>query len=177
MIIYIFKGDYKNIKEKLLREAAAEYSGVDYKSAELLRETGGKPYFKDAPFSFSISHTAGIWACLFSSARVGFDIQVKRGADFGKIAGRFYTPEEAVYTEQKGAEGFYDVWVRKEAIVKYIGEGLLGNIGKFSVLKEETVFRGGTCYIKSFDLNDEVKYACCSGEKFGDVRISEIWAR
>ena len=156
MIIYLYYGEYRNKREELLKKAT-----------------------DDKPLMYSISHTDGVWGCLVSETNVGFDIQIKRDADIIKIAKRFFLEQEARYVKEHGADGFYDIWTRKEACVKYFRTGLARDIKSFSTVKdgklaERIELRDSLCYVNSFDLRDDIKCAYCSDMGGDDIWIKEL---
>ncbi len=97
----------------------------------------GKPYFTDLPFYFNLSHSGGYVLCVLSTEEIGADIQRQEGKDVKKLAGKFYSPDEAAAIERAGEAGgageklFYRLWARKEAYGKLTGRGVA------AVLKED----------------------------------------
>lgn len=176
MIIYIYRGEYGNKKKELLMKAARMYveqspcfAEVDFNCLALEKTRNGKPYFSGLPFHFSLSHTGGIWGCLISTSNSGLDIQKIKKIDFSKLAGRFFLEEEKKFVETNGAEGFFEIWVRKEACMKYYGTGIFSGLKSFPVvtdgrLADKVDFMGNICFVSSFDLDDSVKCAYCSAE-------------
>lgn len=86
----------------------------------------GKPYFPDYPaISFSISHSGEYLLLAVGTRPLGVDIEcLKPRAE--KLPQYALTAAEfEVYVEQ-GADwaAFYSLWTKKEAFVKYTGEGL-----------------------------------------------------
>ena len=154
MVIYTFRGDYKNRSSDLLKRALAAYEAENNNAL--------------APELYhSISHTGSLWGCLVSTGRVGFDLQETRDLDCYALAERFFLPEEAEFVHKNGLDGFYDIWVRKEACVKYYRTGLMRDIKSFSVVKggalaASVTHRGGTCFLESFDYCEGVRCACAS---------------
>ena len=87
----------------------------------------GKPYFQDLPFYFNLSHSGDYVICVLSTEEIGADIQRQGGKNTGKLAGRFYSPqEEAAIAQAKeaGEKLFYRLWSRKEAYGKLTGKGV-----------------------------------------------------
>lgn len=120
---------------KCIRRFGTHFAGrlID---AEIVRDAKGKPYFAHEPQLYlSISHSAHIWACAFSDAPVGLDVQVYRENDFLRIAERFFHPSEFDYVRRGGKEAFFNVWTAKESYVKYTGSGIDGTFSKFSVIQ------------------------------------------
>ena len=177
--IYIFYGQYRNKSEELLRKAAGVYSGLELSSTAILRTERGKPYFSGLPLFFSISHTDGIWGCFISEAEAGFDVQIKRNVDHNRLAGRFFLNQEAEYVRRNGSDGFFEIWGRKEACVKYLGKGMFRDMRSFSTvqwgeLAERIDVKGGICYINSFVLREDVKCAYCGGFIDDEVKLWEL---
>ena len=111
---------------------------IDEQHVEIVREPMGKPYFKDFDIQFSISHTANLWVCLMADHVVGVDVQQHRKVNERAVAKRFFTEEEQTYIQTYGQEGFFDVWCRKEAYVKYTGKGFAGqNFATFTTVDHQ----------------------------------------
>ena len=88
----------------------------------------GKPYFKDSPLHFSITHTKKHAFCALSYHNIGIDAEeLDRRISF-KLADRVLSPGE--YAQFENAEdpkkALLTFWVLKEARVKLTGEGLQG---------------------------------------------------
>lgn len=175
MYLYVYEGTVsgKNRQketEELVRKAALLYLKEENIflgkiSGQILRTEKGKPYFKEVPVEFSVSHTGKFWACVFDRNPVGMDIQVVRPGNLKRIMEKYYLPEEKAYVETVGEEGFFQIWARKEAYGKYLGTGVTEEVRTFSTLTGE-----GVTFI-DFQLDDGVKGACCTGEK------KELWIR
>ena len=165
MVIYAYRGDHKNISADLLKRAVKAHE----------RENKTPP---GAVLYHSISHTGDLWGCLISTLRVGFDLQEKRAVDHNGLAERFFLGEEALYVRENGVDGFYDVWTRKEACVKYFRTGLMKDIKSFSVvsggrLSERVEHNGSLCFVNSFEFSEGIRCAYCSEEKRAIPKIIE----
>jgi len=92
----------------------------------------GKPYLKEYPFYFNLSHSGDYVLCAVSSQEIGVDIQQHRAGGMERLAQRFFSAEEVRAMENRG-EGkeafFYRLWARKEAYGKLTGEGIAGTVG------------------------------------------------
>ena len=113
----------------------------------------GKPYFRDLPFYFNLSHSGEYVLCVIASEEIGADIQQYRSGNYGidsvrgerdyhgqddfqrksdymgRLAGRFFSERECAALEQAGGERerlFYRLWARKEAYGKLTGKGVAG---------------------------------------------------
>lgn len=93
----------------------------------------GKPYFRNFPYYFSLSHSEGYAVCAFSQEEIGADIQQQRPCDVDGLARRFFSEQERIRLEQKSLyqermQLFYKLWCRKEAYGKLTGEGIAGSV-------------------------------------------------
>ncbi len=117
----------------------------------------GKPYFRDLPFYFNLSHSGDYVLCAVSSAEIGTDIQQHCGKNVERLARRFFSEREAAALEQAGEERetrerlFYRLWARKEAYGKLTGKGIAAAL-------EVDFLPGGTV---------SSPYGCSSGEVGG----------
>lgn len=90
------------------------------------RLPGGKPVIPGFPFS--LSH-AGDWAvCAVSDGPVGVDLERERPLRYSverKLTAREQAELSMLPPDEREA-GFFDLWVLKEAALKYTGQGLAG---------------------------------------------------
>lgn len=95
----------------------------------------GKPYFREIPLFFSLSHSGEYVLCAVSRREVGADIQKLQPTDVLKLAGRFYSEPEYLALERCADEKerqrfFFELWSRKEARGKLTGEGVAAVLGQ-----------------------------------------------
>lgn len=123
-LVEMTKGEYRNFLEIEKTENPADLK-LAYKGK-------GKPYFLDLTVDFSISHTDKprenggfyLWGCAVSPLDVGLDLQWTRPARHTEIANRYFSDYEQSYVEKHGAEGFFALWTRREAVGKAMALGL-----------------------------------------------------
>jgi 4'-phosphopantetheinyl transferase len=89
----------------------------------------GKPFLRDNPWHFSISHTEDLCGFVISQNPIGLDIQMAGTTGSAeKIVKRYFHPKESAYFSQQDDKGkkevFYRLWVLKEAWGKARGTGL-----------------------------------------------------
>ncbi len=133
----------------------------------------GKPYLPNVNLEYNVSHSGLLWVCAVSENPVGIDIQEIKEKDYEAIAKRFFTREEFHYTELWGSDGFFDLWVRKEAFVKYLGKGFsaAGGFGGFSLLDEKGDLKAEAslgedkgCFMIP-DMGFDIKCAICMAQE------------
>ncbi len=132
----------------MLYLCGAEYSGPDASAAvrkllaqalvrltgevmpEIKTRPGGKPYWENSPWHFSLCHTRQAVFCAISDGIVGLDAEKIRPVSPATVS-RVLSPEEL---RQFGGsdEDFMQLWTLKEAYVKHTGTGLQGYPNKIS---------------------------------------------
>ena len=142
--------------------AAADFTGDPVENFAQSAGIHGKPYFPSHPHvHFSVSHTGGIWICAFADREVGCDVQDHRKNDdparLRRLAKRWFSEGERTYLEQCGYEPaeFYRIWSRKEAYVKFTGDGI--GEGNFPSLDVTQSLPG--CVMRDIVLPYPEKYA------------------
>jgi 4'-phosphopantetheinyl transferase len=122
-----------------LRRILGAASGQRPEAIRLRVTREGKPDFEERPggLHFNVSHSGmtGLVA-LRRGGPVGVDVEVVREvADPAGVARRFFQQEEVAALEKLGysSRAFLGVWTRKEAVVKALGFGLAGVLGRFAV--------------------------------------------
>lgn len=172
--IYVYDGSFDrgDLGWMLVREAAARYGWeldlpYDFEEAEIVRTGNGKPFFVDIPVAFSLTHSGVMWMCMFASVPCGLDLQVvESDRDWEAVCRRRYTAEEQHYVKLWGIEGFYDIWVRKEAFGKCTGRGIFSEMPSMvdedyelckTVEQEDTTY-----YLESVAISPDMKCAYCT---------------
>lgn len=175
--IYIYDGYFEKGEKgwPMIRAAAERYGmelrlNFDFAGAEIQRSSKGKPFFTGAPIDFSLSHSGMMWMCMFSETTCGLDLQqVEEKRNYETIVRRRYTEEEQHYVKLWGKEGFYDIWVRKEAFGKCTGLGIFSAmpsmVDEQTELKPVLEWQGITYYMEAIEISPEMKCAVCMTEK------------
>lgn len=125
-----------------------------------------KPYFRNFPWYFNLSHSEEYVFCVFSDREVGVDIQYKRSFYNERILRRFFTKEEQELwehcaTPEERETFFYRMWIRKEAYGKLTGEGI-GKSVSVNVTDEAEIAKLGVAW-EHFDVLSEYQIAVCKG--------------
>jgi len=107
---------------------------------EVLYGTFGKPYLADPrELRFSISHSGAAACVAFGFAgEIGVDIErCEERSDVDTVVRRFFSRREAaaldVMPPERRRRAFYEVWTRREAILKTVRIGLGVDAEAFSV--------------------------------------------
>ena len=137
----------------------------------------GKPYFKNIPIYFNLSHSEEYVFCVFSKQEVGADIQYQKQGAKERIVKRFFTEAEQDAWDRCPASEkepfFYKMWTRKEAYGKLTGEGIAVAAGVNVLTDLPEVFMDstqddtlGVCW-EEYDMLDGYQITVCkrAGEK------------
>ena len=144
---------------------------------EIKRSALGKPTFKNAPFHFSVSHTGKQFACLINDRNVGVDIEKKLPKNIYAVSKRIFSSEECKQVDLRGKEAFREIWVRKEAVVKFMGASIFDVNDQYSVadangLLNKIEIDGQMIYIYEVDIDMEIQCAyACSDDNNVEVRV------
>jgi 4'-phosphopantetheinyl transferase len=101
----------------------------------------GKPYLCGFPdFHYNLSHTRNAVAVSLSGAPTGVDAEKIKPVDL-KIAQRFFCRTEYDYIaadDKNQYRRFFEIWTKKEAFVKWRGQGLSIHLDSFDVTSAAT---------------------------------------
>lgn len=126
---------------------------------------GGKPYLKNVPLYFSLSHSGDYVLCVTDSREVGADIQLHREGDVGKLAERFFSEEEqeALRRAEEKRAFFFRLWARKEAYGKLTGQGVGGTLGACLLPGREDISPG--VFWEEYPEPENYSIAICGYER------------
>lgn len=144
----------------LVRWCACRALGATNDALRFACSPAGKPYLKgEAGFHFSLSHARGAVAAAVSDREIGVDVEPLAPAR-SRVAKRCFTDREQAYlcAAADPDRAFYEIWTRKEAFLKYTGQGL-----RVPLRSVETIGRTGI-RLSTFFAADCLLSVCDSGE-------------
>lgn len=132
-------GNIKDEKKKrnsaLCEIMLAKYLG---RKPKYLVDSHGKPYGEDVFFSFS--HSGDISLCAVSDKEIGADVEKIRNVNLN-IAKRFCKSEfEFINNSPDKTDAFFEIWTKKESVLKASGLGIGGGLDSFCVFKKDGLF-------------------------------------
>ncbi len=149
--------------EALLRVILCTYFGFTNENIVFERDTNGKPYLKNKSVHFNISHSESLVAVAVSDRDVGVDLEKIREVN-PKLTDRYFTENEKKYINVKSPDWqtrFFEVWTKKEAILKMSGLGLRVKLNELETEDCTTV--------KTFNLDGFVLSVCSEDQ---NIRIN-----
>lgn len=121
----------------LLRRILADCLGKAPAALRFGRNGSGKPFLEGHPFEFNVSHSRDRLLIAVTAGRaVGVDIEFRRDRlNMNAIAERWFAPEEYTFFQslKNPADGFFEIWAKKEAYVKALGIGIYKELSAFAV--------------------------------------------
>ena len=116
----------------------------------------GKPYFKDSPLHFSITHTKKHAFCALSAHNIGIDAEELDRKIHLSMALRVLSPGEFAQFEKAEDPGktLLTFWVLKEAQVKLTGQGLPAIFHTDFTLPHPAVREAGGCLLAILEEKD-----------------------
>jgi 4'-phosphopantetheinyl transferase len=127
----------------LLRDLLSRYVNADPVAVELTYSDHGKPslasQFAGAGIHFNLAHSDDLALFAFTRAgAVGVDVEwIRPVKDMEELVARFFSPRESeLFRELAAADrpaAFFNLWTRKEAMLKATGEGLTGSLSRIEV--------------------------------------------
>lgn len=148
---------------------------------ELIENEKGKPYLKNLPLKFSLSHTSDVVACAVDENEIGVDVQ-KKVDKYESAVRRFYCGNEKklVIASQNPVEAFAKIWTLKESYAKCIGTGLSTVLAEYD-FSSVALIGAGKLYGYEFTVFDGCGYvlAVCSSsaKRIKKISLSEILER
>lgn len=187
--VYIYEGmtSSDELSHSLATDAVKSYceeKGIVFneKNHKWAETEKGKPYFTDLPVYFNVSHSGILWVCMVGEEPCGIDIQVGREMNarrYDKTIQRYFAPNEQLFCDKYGTEGFFRVWAHREAYGKFTGEGFYGNMPEFvgddGFLKIEVEVPGTDrkAYVKDEPIGPDIYLAYCTSGEEDYVRFVE----
>ncbi len=151
--------------------------------AGIRRSEKGKWFLPDSGIDFNVAHSHDLIACVISdNGAVGVDIEKHRPLDWQAYRDCFTLEEfTGVLASRRPEQFFFDLWTKKESLLKAWGEGLSTDPAD-AIIERETGYIKGTskrgyyhrvliegysCVICSTEPAQEVKFANDLNTDFG----------
>jgi 4'-phosphopantetheinyl transferase len=126
----------------LLRWMLGRHFGISPQVVEITYNSFGRPSVSgySRQVFFNLSHSSGVSALAFDPENeIGVDVErIDDEFDFEPIAQMFFSKKEKQYiqhSKENSRNRFYQLWTRKEALLKAVGIGISENL-HVEVLKE-----------------------------------------
>lgn len=135
------------ISHGFLRLLLGWRTGMNPSEIIIRRDAKNKPFLKDNPVYFNLSHTKNAFViALCPDFQIGIDCEiVNHGLDTKTMSGIVLDSREQLYVEENPAElhdRFFLLWTRKEAYLKAIGNGITCDMWKIRSFQKRESLKG-----------------------------------
>jgi len=143
----------------LLFRGIREQYNIDLEEKDIRYNVYNKPFFKDNPVYFSISHSGEIVLCAISdNTPIGIDIEKMYEIKIDTFRPYMLDSEWnriILSSDKHGA--FFDYWTQKEAVIKNFGSGEI-DLKSFKIVDSSTMIGNEKFYLKEIKIDP--KYKC-----------------
>jgi 4'-phosphopantetheinyl transferase len=138
------------------------------------RDKWNKPFIEQWQ-EFNISYANELVVMTYGGVTHGVDAEKIQDIDFLSIVDSFH-PEERAYilNSPKPLDCFFRTWVKKEAVLKAVGIGIVNGIDQFSCLTNPVLFQGLNWYLKAINIKKGFIIYTCTSQPLLDVKISQF---
>lgn len=160
----------------------AHYAGCTPESVDIVQDSFGKPACEMNIF-FNISHSDDQLLVGFSNSEIGVDIErVNSTVNFERIGKNHFSEVEVnkimEFTEDERADTFFEIWTKKESVIKGIGKGLGIPLQDFNITdqngqvlwKSPTENDYGAWFAHNIEIRQGFKTAFATQKKVVDLR-------
>lgn len=133
-----------------------------------------KPYIKGWK-CFNISHSGDLVLFSYGDMAIGIDVEKITTINFLEMMQYFHGEEQLAITKAiDPKKTFYEMWVRKEALLKATGVGIGNDLHELNCTKEEVYCQGGNWYLLPIFIHPEYPACLCMPEREALVVIKRF---
>ena len=163
--------DYKRFvcSRYCLRKILASFLGIF--PQDLVFEYGEHKKPMIDGMEFNVSHSGDVVLLAISQNPVGIDVEeINTLLDFESFTANSFTSTELDFIKNSVVKNvsFYQIWTRKEALLKATGEGLVDEMNQIDVLDSNIIRFNKNYNLFSFNINEE--YVAC----FAALKVNQI---
>ena len=140
-IFNIYKRLYSNHNSAYYFDLLMKHLNFNYKSNDIIRNVNGKPYLKNNPFYFSITHSGEYLIIAISDKQIGIDTEMIKERKLNKVIDYAFNNKEIALIKIEGLTKFYELWCSKEAVCKFYGLGINLNFKDIDIIHNTLVYK------------------------------------
>jgi 4'-phosphopantetheinyl transferase len=145
-------------------------------SASIQMTSRGKPYFSSHPYiNYNISHSGKMVVCCVTlNSKIGIDVEIKKTLRLNNFH-KYFQPEEWIVIQNSSCQisMFFDLWTRKEALIKADGRGMEIDLKSLNGLNNSEQIGANKWFLQNIELikNYSCAIAC---EKIKPIKILNL---
>jgi len=160
----------------LLHKGLSLFYSYDLDFSQLQYGEYGKPFLRDAPLYFNISHSHKMIVCVIQkNAVVGVDVEHVRPVPISDFRFQMTENEWRIVSEAvEPIPAFYDYWSSKEAILKVEGSGVQLGLKTFEVSEDRktALVKDRTWHLQKCELDTDYYCYLASERKIKSVSLN-----
>ncbi len=160
---------------RLLRLCAQDEGIRDFKLSDVRYPDTGKPFWKNNNdyFDFNISHSGNLIVIVASAAlKVGVDVEQIR--HLKRLSFKRIMSAEELAEIQQTPVLFFDLWSKKEAVVKAADTVGLARMSDVSLKQNMAALDEEQWYLKSINLDDQYAINMATSKMVDELIIKQI---
>ncbi len=161
----------------LMEQLATHHSEHKATLEQLVYDERGKPAFPDLPVCFSISHSGNLAVCAFTddNMQTGIDVEKIYPVQINDVTDYLsFNEQQFIAQQQHPASIFYDLWTRKEAVLKASGAGIGKSFSSVEVLENPVVLKSQSWYWQKVSVDPEYCTHLASALPISNLQIREV---
>jgi 4'-phosphopantetheinyl transferase len=168
--------EYTDARQQLLFVAgrlllAKALEDTRFSLADVSVSDTGRPYINNE-IDLNISHAGEVVVCAISNdGRVGVDVEEVKEVD-REVYRNLFSRED--WYRMADNNDFFKIWVRKEALLKCIGNITIADLSDVSVSAGEIMFNGAKYFFKDIFFADGYKAAICCDHEIDEVKLIRV---
>jgi 4'-phosphopantetheinyl transferase len=146
----------------MLRESIADTEAVDCLK-DWKRDVNNKPVI-DNWNAFNITHASNLVVFAYTTEEsIGIDIEKRNDLEYNEIMENFHIEEQRfIESAADPISCFYEIWVKKEALLKAAGIGIVNGLNDFSCVENIVNYRTQDWCLKEVQIHPEYTCYLCS---------------
>lgn len=168
----------KDLKARLLaRLILLDLLSTDIPGANLdcWQITNDNKPFIEGWKQFNISHSENYVVVAVDDTKIGVDIEFLADLDWQSLSTYFTTEEQLyIYSFKNPLMAFYRIWVKKEAILKAIGRGIMGGLDKHNCIKDTTICGDLKWMFYSVDIAEQYLCFLATSKIQNSIRVEKF---
>jgi len=161
---YRYAADQKArlLSRLMLQESIKDTGAIDYLK-DWKRDANNKPVI-DNWHAFNITHASNLVVFAYTTGEsIGIDIEKRKELEYHEIMENFHPEEQQFIASAADPKScFYEIWVKKEALLKAAGIGIVNGLSDFSCVENIVNYRRQSWHLKAIQLHPEYTCYLCS---------------
>ena len=166
-----FREKFPELTKREIEKTAGDYAVrtvfsdlFGYDNVEIICDK--KPYIKNCPYYFNLSHSGDFLLLAVGDTPVGADIE-KITKIHPKTLEKCFSKEEQSYVEKVGTDAFFEIWTKKESLLKCMGEGFHRRAKSVNVI-DNFYADDNIYYFKVWRVSEYMISVCSRKDEFAE---------